>query len=225
LIFVLVIIAAAGDAAAAAQQQSGTTAFLSQPLRGNTTTLAAALEDQRVTRIVLVSNYTVDKDGWARQQQRTGTYLPINRLVSGAAAVPAAVHTTTVTAPAGWLRELVQRLPCVCFSYSSQELLRAAVYGLDVSYNAAPLSLLFAGRGAAAAAAASPRSYEEAACAMLAAGKMSVCTCQWYCAHIAVIISRNSTRSTAVATFTLVMDPLPQSNMFKYLSLGLGTNA
>jgi hypothetical protein len=111
LVLVIIFTAAAGDAAAAAQQQSGTTAFLSQPLRGNTTTtLAAALEDQHVTTIVLLSNYTVDKDGWARQQQRTGTYLPINRLVSGAAAASAAVHT----AQTGCLCDLVQCLHVYC---------------------------------------------------------------------------------------------------------------
>jgi hypothetical protein len=93
LLLLCVFTTLAGDAAAAAQQ-SGTTAFLSQPLRGNTTTtLAAALEDQSVTKIVLLSDYTVDKDGWARQQQGIGTYLPINRLVSAGAA---AVHTSYI---------------------------------------------------------------------------------------------------------------------------------
>lgn len=65
---------------AAAEEGQGTTAFVSQPLRDNTTTtLAAALKDQRVTRIVLLTNYTAEKDTWPNQQQLPGTYLAINR--------------------------------------------------------------------------------------------------------------------------------------------------
>ncbi|WIA14609.1 hypothetical protein OEZ85_003117 [Tetradesmus obliquus] len=47
-----------------------------------TTTLAAALKDQRVTRIVLLTNYTAEKDTWPNQQQLPGTYLAINRNVT-----------------------------------------------------------------------------------------------------------------------------------------------
>ncbi|WIA34787.1 hypothetical protein OEZ86_013090 [Tetradesmus obliquus] len=65
---------------AAAEEGQGATAFVSQPLRDNTTTtLAAALKDQRVTRIVLLTNYTAEKDTWPNQQQLPGTYLAINR--------------------------------------------------------------------------------------------------------------------------------------------------
>jgi hypothetical protein len=79
LLLLWAITTSAFDAAAAGEQR-GTTAFVSQPLRDNTTTtLAAALEDQHVTRIVLLTSYALDKDAWARQQQRTGTYLSINR--------------------------------------------------------------------------------------------------------------------------------------------------
>uniref|UniRef100_A0A383WIW4 Protein kinase domain-containing protein n=1 Tax=Tetradesmus obliquus TaxID=3088 RepID=A0A383WIW4_TETOB len=68
---------------AAAEEGQGTTAFVSQPLRDNTTTtLAAALKDQRVTRIVLLTNYTAEKDTWPNQQQLPGTYLAINRNVT-----------------------------------------------------------------------------------------------------------------------------------------------
>lgn len=58
----------------------GRTAFVSQPLEGNSTTLAAALQDPAVTNIVLFTNYNVDTDGDLQQPSGPlGPHIHVNR--------------------------------------------------------------------------------------------------------------------------------------------------